>query len=157
MTIQTLPVDADSPELAVQRVVHFFENLHPTDLDRMDSIYTLNADFKDPFNEVQGLLAIRAVFAHMFEALESPRFVITHQVQQGAQCFVTWDFLFSMRRFDAGKTQTIRGASHLFLKQESGLWKVSAHRDYWDPAEELYEKIPVVRTLMRWLKAQARN
>jgi hypothetical protein len=93
----------------------------------------------------------------MFEALESPRFVITHQVQQGAQCFVTWDFLFSMRRFDAGKTQTIRGASHLFLKQESGLWKVSAHRDYWDPAEELYEKIPVVRMFMRWLKAQARK
>jgi ketosteroid isomerase-like protein len=157
MTSPALPIDADSPALAVQRVVHFFENLQPSDVDRMDRIYTLNADFKDPFNEVHGLPAIRTVFAHMFEALEAPRFVITHQVQQGAQCFVTWDFLFSMRRFDAGKLQTIRGASHLFLSQEAGLWKVSAHRDYWDPAEELYEKIPWLKTFMRWLKNQARK
>lgn len=123
----------------------------------MDRIYTADAHFKDPFNEVQGLAHIAPVFAHMFEALQSPRFVITHQVQQGAQCFVTWDFLFSMRRFDTAKTHTIRGASHLLMREEDGLWKVSAHRDYWDPAEELYEKIPLVRQLMLWLKRQARK
>jgi steroid delta-isomerase len=26
------------------------------------------------------------------------------------------------------------------------------HRDYWDAAEELYEKLPLVGALMRWLK-----
>jgi steroid delta-isomerase len=30
------------------------------------------------------------------------------------------------------------------------------HRDYWDAAEELYEKLPVLGALMRWLK-QARR
>lgn len=29
------------------------------------------------------------------------------------------------------------------------------HRDYWDAAEELYEKLPVLGDLMRWLRRQA--
>ncbi|NDH57873.1 MAG: nuclear transport factor 2 family protein, partial [Betaproteobacteria bacterium] len=30
--------------------------------------------------------------------------------------------------------------------------KIAEHRDYWDAAEELYEKIPLLRWLMRWLR-----
>jgi ketosteroid isomerase-like protein len=147
----------DSAEAALQRVVDFFEQLQPADVARIADIYTADAQFKDPFNEVQGVPAIEAIFAHMFEALDAPRFVITQQVQQGAQCFVTWDFLFAMRRFDAGRTQTIRGASHLVLRAEAGVWRVAVHRDYWDAAEELYEKLPVVGSLMRWLKRRANS
>jgi hypothetical protein len=34
---------------------------------------------------------------------------------------------------------------------------VTLHRDYWDAAEELYEKLPVVGALMRWLKRRANS
>ena len=50
--------------------------------------------------------------------------------------------------------QTIRGGSHLVFS-EDGL--VTLHRDYWDAAEELYEKLPVVGSLMRWLKKRANS
>ena len=147
----------DTPEVAIQRVVHFFEHLQPTDVTRMADIYTSDAQFKDPFNEVQGVPAIARIFAHMFETLDAPRFVITQQVQQGAQCFVTWDFLFAMPRMDNGQLQTIRGATHFVLREEAGVWRVAVHRDYWDAAEELYEKLPVVGGLMRWLKKRANS
>jgi len=32
---------------------------------------------------------------------------------------------------------------------------IVVHRDYWDAAEELYEKLPWVGGLMRWLKRKA--
>ena len=147
----------DTPEAAMQRVVHFFEHLQPTDVTRMADIYTSDAQFKDPFNEVQGVPAIARVFAHMFESLDAPRFVITTHVQQGAQCFVTWDFLFAVPRIDGGQLQTIRGATHFVLREEAGVWRVAVHRDYWDAAEELYEKLPVVGSLMRWLKKRANS
>jgi hypothetical protein len=70
---------------------------------------------------------------------------------------VTWDFVFAMRRFDAHKTHTIRGASHLVLREEAGVWRVAVHRDYWDAAEELYEKLPLVGGLMRWLKRRVNS
>jgi hypothetical protein len=41
------------------------------------------------------------------------------------------------------------GGSHLQLDGEG---RITLHRDYWDAAEELYEKLPVIGGLMRWLK-----
>ena len=141
-------------EEAVTRVVAFFEHLSSADVATIGALYAPQARFKDPFNEVQGVPAIQAIFAHMFVALEQPRFVVTGRVVQGQQCFLTWDFVFSFRNFHKGVTQTVRGASHLVLDAQ-GL--VTLHRDYWDAAEELYEKLPVVGALMRWLKQRANS
>ena len=146
---------ADSPHAALQRVVDFFENLQASDVRQLGNFYTSDAHFKDPFNDVEGLAAIERIFAHMFDALDAPRFVITQQVLQGAHAFVTWDFLFSVPRLDKGATQTIRGATHFVLREDAGLWRVAVHRDYWDAAEELYEKLPLIGHLMRWLKKRA--
>jgi len=35
--------------------------------------------------------------------------------------------------------------------------RISLQRDYWDAAEELYEKLPWVGSLMRWLKKRANS
>lgn len=148
---------ATNPEAALQQVVHFFEHMESTDVARLAEIYTADAQFKDPFNEVQGIPAIERIFAHMFDALDAPRFVITNQVLQGTQAFVTWDFLFAMQRIDSGANQIIRGATHFVLREEAGVWRVALHRDYWDAAEELYEKLPVVGGFMRWLKRRANS
>mgnify|MGYP000325976234 CR=1 FL=1 len=145
----------DTPEAAMQRVRHFFENLQPSDVAQLAEFYTADARFKDPFNDVQGTAAIARIFSHMFDTLNAPRFVITQQVQQGAQCFVTWDFSFSVARMKGGATQTIRGATQFVLREDTGVWRIAVHRDYWDAAEELYEKLPLLGHLMRWLKAQA--
>ena len=133
----------------LERLVRFFETISPQTLrQELSTIYASDATFKDPFNEVRGLAAIGAIFEHMFKQVEGPRFVVTTQVMQGSQAFLTWDFLFRMK----GQEQCIRGATH-FVFNEHGA--VIVHRDYWDAAEELYEKLPVLGSLMRWLKRRA--
>ena len=139
---------------AVARVVGFFEGLTPETVVDLRTIYSTNARFKDPFNDVTGLDPIERIFQHMFVALERPRFVVTERVLQGSQCFLTWEFRFKFRRFDTDSEQVILGASHLVF-DETGL--VCLHRDYWDAAEELYEKLPLVGGLMRWLKKRANS
>jgi hypothetical protein len=141
-------------EQAITGVVAMFEHLSLTDLPNMGRYYAVEAHFKDPFNEVQGLDAIQGIFVHMFESLHEPRFVVTTRVVQGQQCFLTWDFLFRFKSFQQDTSQTVRGASHLVLNAQ-GL--ITLHRDYWDAAEELYEKFPVVGGLMRWLKKRANS
>ena len=139
---------------AVARVVEFFEGLTPETVVDLRTIYSTNARFKDPFNDVTGLDPIERIFQHMFVALERPRFVVTERVLQGSQCFLTWEFRFKFRRFDTDSEQVILGASHLVF-DDTGL--VCLHRDYWDAAEELYEKLPLVGGLMRWLKKRANS
>ena len=135
----------------VQHIRQRFETLTEADVARLGDIYAADARFKDPFNEVQGVAAIEGVFRHMFASLDAPRFVIREVIVQGNQCFLTWDFLFRMRRFSTDE-QVIRGGSHLQLDAEG---RIALHRDYWDAAEELYEKLPVLGGLMRWLKKRA--
>ena len=149
-----LPPDPSGIDAAVQRTVQFFEHLRPSDLADLGQHYAAQAVFKDPFNEVRGLPAIEGVFQHMFVSLHEPHFIVTQRVVQGSHCFLTWDFVFRFQRFSPSQWQTVRGASHL-VYDEQGL--ITLHRDYWDAAEELYEKLPVVGSVMRWLKERARH
>lgn len=136
----------------VSAVVAFFESITPQSVALISQFYAGDAHFKDPFNEVRGVAAIEGIFAHMFQSVHEPRFVVTQRVLQGDECFLTWDFLFRFKRFDTQSTQCIRGASHLRFNAQG---QIVLHRDYWDAAEELYEKLPVLGRLMRWLKRRA--
>jgi hypothetical protein len=137
---------------ATQNLATFFETLSPHSVAQLHTVYDPQARFKDPFNEVQGLPDIERIFQHMYVALEQPHFVVSAQVVDGAQAFLTWEFRFRFKRFDTTTLQAVRGASHVVFN-EQGL--VTLHRDYWDAAEELYEKLPVLGGLMRWLKKRA--
>jgi steroid Delta-isomerase len=136
-----------------QRVIEVFERLQPDDVAQLGRLYTDDARFKDPFNTVQGMPAIQRIFAHMFEALDGPRFEIIDVLVQGDQCFLSWDFVFRMKRFRRDE-QRIHGSSYLRFAPDG---RIAVHRDYWDAAEELYEKLPVVGGLMRWLKSRANS
>jgi hypothetical protein len=120
---------------ATQNLATFFETLTPQSVSQLHTLYDVQAHFKDPFNEVQGLPEIERIFKHMYVALEQPHFVITAQLVDGAQAFLTWEFRFRFKRFDTTTLQTVRGGSHVVFN-EWGL--VTLHRDYWDAAEELY-------------------
>lgn len=135
----------------VRRVIEVFERLAPADVATLDGVYVPDARFKDPFNEVRGVPAIQRIFDHMFVALEAPRFEIRDVVAEGDQCFLTWDFVFRMKRLRRDE-QRIHGGSHLRFAPDG---RIAEHRDYWDAAEELYEKLPAVGALMRWLKRRA--
>jgi steroid delta-isomerase len=131
------------------RVVAFFEHIAPDDVGRIGEIYAADAYFRDPFNEVRGVPAIARVFAHMFEQLDDCRFVITDTVADGEGALLVWVFTFRIRRWRRRELQAIHGASHLKFTADG---KVGYHRDYWDAAEELYAKLPLIGPVLRFLR-----
>ena len=126
-------------------LVGFFETLTPQSLERFAEFYAADAWFKDPFNEVRGVTAIRRIFDHMFRQVENPCFVVTERLAEVDRAMLVWEFRFSRQ----GRPQIIRGASHLHFDAEG---RVISHRDYWDAAEELYMTLPVIGWLMRRLR-----
>jgi hypothetical protein len=62
---------------------------------------------------------------------------------------LTWDMTFRIRRLRPLELRTIHGATHLKFDATG---RVAYHRDYWDAAEELYAKLPLIGPLMRWLR-----
>lgn len=137
----------------LQRLIRFFETISPANVGQLAHVYTEDVFFKDPFNEVRGIDEVARIFSHMFRQVDQPRFVVTGHVLQDNQAFLTWDFLFQMKRFSSAE-QCIRGATHLRFASDG---RAEFHRDYWDAAEELYEKLPLLGSLMRGLKRLARR
>ncbi|MBM3117257.1 nuclear transport factor 2 family protein [Jeongeupia naejangsanensis] len=132
-----------SPDL--DALLDWYAGLTPAGLDRIAQFYAADAYFKDPFNELQGHHDITRLYAHMFATLEQPHFRIVTRLQQGTQAFVTWDFDFGFR----GRPYRVHGGTH-FRFDDRG--RITVHRDYWDAAEELLQKLPVVGAPLRWLR-----
>ena len=141
--------NSTSHEVTVSNIIQFFETISPETVLQLHRIYTPKAWFKDPFNQVQGLDKIEAIFLHMYVGLDNPTFKIIHSQVQGKEVFLTWDFIFKFKKINSDTIQVVHGASHLTL-DENGL--IMRHRDYWDAAEEMYEKIPVLGSLMRFIR-----
>ncbi|MDE2430416.1 MAG: nuclear transport factor 2 family protein [Burkholderiales bacterium] len=129
----------------LDNLLEWYTTLTPLSVADITRFYNTNAHFKDPFNDVFGVENIAAIFTHMFETTENPRFVVVDRIEQNRQCFVTWVFIFRLR----GKEYSINGGTH-FVFDENGM--VNIHRDYWDTAEELFQKLPIIGSLMRWLQ-----
>ena len=137
-----------------EQIATSFETLTPATVGALKNLYSPNARFKDPFNDVKGTAEIERIFQHMYVSLDRPRFVIVEKIVEGAQAFLTWEFRFKFKRFDTQTEQVILGTTHLVLDAQG---RICLHRDYWDAAEELYEKLPWVGSLMRWLKKRANS
>jgi steroid Delta-isomerase len=128
-------------------LTRFYQELTPASLACFPKYYTEDAWFKDPFNEVRGVAAIRRIFAHMFEQVDEPRFLVTERFADDYSAMLVWEFRFIRR--GRREIEIIRGVSHLHFADDG---RVAYHRDYWDGAEVLYEKLPLVGALIRLLR-----
>jgi steroid Delta-isomerase len=139
--------------MRLDELIDFYQTLTPESVARFPEFYADNAWFKDPFNEVRGLPAIQRIFTHMFSQVAEPRFVITERVGAGGTApegvMLVWEFCCRVRRWGREEAMMMRGVSHLKFDSAG---KVVFHRDYWDTAEELYMKLPVLGGLMRGLR-----
>ncbi len=137
---------------SLARLVDYFQSLTRESVNGMQLFYAEDAYFRDPFNDVRGIDKIKIIFLKMFDHLHAPRFVITESVLQNDTAVLFWDFTFRMKSLKPNQAMLIKGSSHLRFAADG---RVQYHVDYRDAAGELYEKLPVIGILMRWLKKRA--
>lgn len=129
----------------LQPLIEWYAALTPASLAQLPQFYTEHCHFQDPFNTLHSQAAVQRLYAHMFAALEQPRFLIRRSLLEGDQAVLVWDMQFRWR----GRDWCIAGASHLAFAADG---RVCRHRDYWDAAGALYEKLPLLGALLRRLR-----
>lgn len=126
----------------------FFETLRSEDLERLDTLFSETVHFKDPFNDVRGLAAVKRVFAHMFERCVDPRFHVADYCGSGDRGYLEWRFEFSLAI--QGRKHSLEGLSRITFDADG---RVCEHIDYWDPAEQIYSRLPI----LGWILGHVRN
>ncbi len=150
----------DSPEknpvlaAAIERFVTVMSELRAENLTELTALFTESARFKDPFNDVVGRAAIAQVFAHGFKQCPALRFVVDEVApvaandSSGGVVYFYWRFLCGGIAA-APDSLCITGVSRVVFNQD-GL--VREHVDFWDPAEQLYSRVPVLGGLLGWIR-----
>ena len=134
------------------RLVDYWQTLTPASVDALPTVYAADAYFRDPFNDVTGIEKIHHIFADMFVRLDAPRFDITETIENPHGALLIWDFTFRIKSLKPELARRIHGTSHIRFAHDG---RVQYHRDYWDAAGELYEQLPWVGPLMRFLRKRA--
>lgn len=132
-------------QLALNKYMSFYENLNLDNLQQIDSIFTANAHFKDPFNDVFGIDKIHTVFKNMFSDLDKPTFLVDEVILNKNIAYLKWQFNAQLK----DKPILIVGLSRVIFNDQ-GL--VSEHVDYWDASEQFYMKLPILGSVLRFIQ-----
>ena len=121
----------------VKNYINQFTSLTPESVNEFDDLVSNDIIFKDPFNDVKGVIAFKKIFYHMFENVKEPKFRIVDYSINNQRVFLKWKMTF----FAFKSLQTIEGMSELLLNDAG---KVASHIDYWDSLSGLLIKIPFI-------------
>lgn len=139
-------------QTSAQAYADFFESINPsTSLEEYSKVFDKNVYFQDPFQKINGVEKVYDVFEHMYATLYDPKFDVKEIISEKECAYLRWDF--SYQRSSRHDIEKFTGVSRVqFL--ESG--KVISHIDYWDAAENIYEKIPLLGSILRQIKKRIR-
>jgi hypothetical protein len=137
-----------SQQDALDAYIVFYEQMTREDLARLPAFFAKRAHFKDPFNDVVGVERINTIFHHMFDTLASPKFIIEEAIPSGDVAYIKWQFTAELK----AKPLKLLGVSRVIFDSD-GL--VTEHIDYWDASEQFYMKLPVIGSLLRFIRRQA--
>ncbi len=125
---------------------HFFQNIQPGNVDGIRELVTDDVRFKDPFNDVRGQDRLCRLLAKMFEDASEISFEMREQAGTGPVHFLRWGFTCHPHSRFVKERWQIDGVTMVHFAEDG---RVQEHIDYWDAAEQVYGRLPVLGPLLR--------
>ncbi|NGX15698.1 nuclear transport factor 2 family protein [Wenzhouxiangella sp. XN24] len=124
-----------------------FQELRADNLALLDGVYATGVTFEDPLHRVEGLAELKAYFGRLYAAVESIRFDFDTVIAGPGEAMLTWTMRMRHGRLRSGEELALPGATHIRFAE-----RVHYHRDYFDAGALLYERLPVLGTVIRAIR-----
>ncbi len=123
-------------------------NAQSLSIELLARVYHPEVEFIDPLHSHHGLAQVESYFRKLYANVSSIRFEFHQQLLQGDQGCLSWTMHYCHPKLAGGQEISVQGIS--LLEFDSGL--IKRHRDYFDAGNMLYEHIPLLGRIIRWLK-----
>ena len=139
------------------RYIDFMSDLSEARLATLPQIVTDEMIFRDPFNDLRGREAFAHCLREMLAQIGELQIVVTHvgplspagsTTDEVQRHVLRWTFGGKLRAL-GNRPWSVTGLSEVWLASDD---RVCAHIDYWDAARGLYEELPLIGALLRWLR-----
>jgi ketosteroid isomerase-like protein len=134
----------------LERSKEFFDKLSSSNMNLVEGFYDKDAVFQDPVHQLKGVPAIRAYYEGLYKNVEAIRFEYGKSIESGDMVSLTWRMYLKASGIEGGKEITVDGVSVITFGGKEG--KAVMHRDYFDMGEFVYERVPVLKSVVAYIK-----
>lgn len=134
----------NTPE-CIYKLISYFEALSDNKNTPISSFYDNGIIFKDPIHEIESIVLLEEYFQKLNRNLKSGGFTFKNIEVTDHKCYLEWDMEVELYR--PNKRVFSSGISVLTFTN-----KVVHHRDYFDAGELFYEHVPILGSMIRFIK-----
>ena len=135
------------------KFIEFYRDLGPQSVAKLPDVYHEKVIFVDPVGEHHGLEAVKHYFQHLLSATESCHFEVTQMFSDEHKALARWQMKMRHPRIGKGKEITLEGVSELTFASNRIIKQV----DFYDLGTMIYEHIPVLGSIIRFVKKKMKN
>jgi hypothetical protein len=128
----------------------FFEQLNQHSMHLVDAFYDEHVVFEDPLVQLKGRQDVKNYYGRMYTNVESISWDIPYEIRDGHKCALIWTMTLTAKNFNGNKPVVVEGVSILEFGGKEG--QVIYHRDYFDMGRFVYENVPGLGALVRFVK-----
>lgn len=132
----------------LEKFRHFYSGFDAANLDTLGEFYTPDVVFKDPVHKLVGLVSMRDYMANLCRELQHCHFRFHRCIEQGDLAFLTWTMSFAHPKVAGGQPLELDGSTEIHFQGE----RICYHCDYYDMGAMLYEHLPLIGPMVRWLR-----
>lgn len=133
----------------LQRSKEFFNHLNKETMDLVDDFYDQDVVFKDPLVLFSNRQPLKEYYRGLYQNVSLIRFTFENEVLSGPQCTFSWTMEMTCG-LNNGEPMSVNGISTIRFGGKEG--KAVYHRDYYDMGEFVYERIPIVKSVIKLIK-----
>lgn len=140
-------LEADPVALRFQQFFIRFQEA--VEAGEVRDLYAKDAYLNDSLKEVRGADAIDAYFRKTLEMATLVRVSFQDAAVSGENYYFRWVMDVQAPKLNNGEVVRSLGMTHILFDAEG---RVAVHQDYWDAASGLFQHLPVLGSLMGWVK-----
>ncbi len=129
----------------------FYQEANSSNIERMDRIYTQDVEFRDPLHTILGILALKSFIKNLYANSSYVQFEYTDEQRGENSATITWHMKFSSAALAGGKMITLRGITQVRFTD-----RIYYQEDFYDLGAMLYQHIPVLGPIIRFVNNRVR-
>lgn len=137
--------------MIVQKFKQLYKELDGSNVEIIESLYAANVSFQDPFHQIEGLNNLKNYFQELYQNVDAISFDFGEYNSDGDNHYISWVMNLTHPKLNKGKPFDVPGVT--FIKGNDAQ-EILVHRDYFDAGIMLYEKIPVLGSLVKFVKSR---
>ena len=129
----------------------FFDKLDVNHLNLVDQFYDKNVAFQDPVHKLNGAAEVKKYYEGLYKNVDSIHFDYGTGVESENKVSLPWTMHLKTPSINSGQEITVDGVSLITFNSEG---KAISHRDYFDMGEFVYERIPILKSVINFIKGK---